>query len=215
MNLKIDELLKLQPGLSCLDNVIEGEITVEIHDKGFYINNTYHIKIVVDYESPFFSEVYETKGALKSDYIHKYSNGMLCLSTPIDLKIAESRDCSLVRLYADFIEPYFFSYEFYERFGFFPYEDRKHGLDGVLDSYREITGIEDYVKVYLLLQSISLRNYKYRGHLSCPCGSNCKTRNCHPNIKTLFLDENVVRQAKQDYKHMERVINEHQRETKQ
>ena len=121
MNLKIDELLKLQPGLRRFDNVIEGIITVEIHDMGFYINNIYHIKIVVDYESPFFSEVYETKGTLKPDYIHKYPNGMLCLSTPIDLKIAESRDCSLVRFYADFIEPYFFSYEFYERFGYFPY----------------------------------------------------------------------------------------------
>ena len=158
--------------------------------------------------------MYETGGVVKTDYKNKYNNGMLCLSTPIDLKIAETIDCSLVRLYLDFIEPYFFSYEFYERFGYFPFDDREHGLFGVLDSYRDITGIEDNVKIFLLLQNISSGAYAYRGHLLCFCGSNCKTRDCHLEIKRLFLDEGVLRQAIQDYKTMENEINEYQRKTK-
>ena len=214
MDLRINELLELQPGLSCTGNIIEGKICVEIHDKGFYINNTYYIKIIVDLKSPFLSKVYETNRAVKKEYKHKYPDGMLCLSTPIDLKIAETKDCSLVKLYTDYIEPYFFSYEFYERYGYFPFDDREHGVIGIMDSYRDITGIDDSSKLLLLLNNIYYDKYKYRGHLPCPCGSNYKTRNCHPGIKDLFLNKSITQQAKMDYYCLELAFDEHKKEAK-
>ena len=106
--LKIDELLKIQPGLSYRNGIVEGDININLHYNGYYVDNNYGIKIIVDYKSPFSSKVYETKGAIRGDYKHKYKDGTLCLSTPIDLKLAEANDCSLIAFFKKFIEPYFF-----------------------------------------------------------------------------------------------------------
>lgn len=212
--LEVEELLKIQPGLVFHDGIIEGEILINLHHNGYYISDTYNIKIDINKESPFNSKVYETKGAIRNDYEHKYSDGMLCLSTPIDLKVSESKNCSLVAFYNDFIEPYFFSYDYFERYGYYPFEDRRHGLEGVLDSYCDIVGIKDYSLVWELIRDIALRKYKYRGHAKCPCGSNKKARNCHPNILDLCKDYNVIEQVIEDYKYILRVVNGYKKQTK-
>ena len=155
-NLKVEELIKIQPGLAYHQGIIEGRIEINLHHNGYYVNNNYDIKIIIDNESPFSSKVYETKGAIREDYEHKYTDGMLCLSTPIDLKLAEAKDCSLVVFFYDFIEPYFFSYEYFERYGYYPFNDRCHGSVGILDSYCDLTGIKDYEKLAKLIMDISL-----------------------------------------------------------
>ena len=215
IKLRINELLELQPGLKYEDGIIEGEIILSLHAQGFYLDSKYHIKIIINYEFPFLSEVYETAGAIKPNYEHIYENGLLCLSTPIDLILSEDKDGSILGLYIDYIEPYFFSYEYFERYGFFPFGERKHGLFGVLDSYCDIIGMQDYAKVLSLLQKIAFDKYRYRGHLPCPCGSKLKTRNCHPKISKLFLNGRIVEQVKKDYNTMELVINECKRKAKQ
>lgn len=212
--LRIEELMIIQPGLTYHDGIIEGEIEINLHHNGYYVNGNYNIKIIIDSESPFSSKVYETKGAVRKDYEHKYKDGMLCLSTPIDLKLAEAKDCSLVTFFNDFIEPYFFSYDYFERYGYYPFDDRCHGSVGIIDSYCDITGIKDYEKLAKLIMDISLGKYTYRGHLNCPCGSNNKTRNCHPNILNLFQNESIIEQVSRDYNFILRELNEYKRKAK-
>lgn len=139
---------------------------------------------------------------------------MLCLATTIDLKLAESKDCSMVSFYYDYIEPYFFSYEYYCRYGYFPFGDREHGLIGVIDSYCDIMGISDYKIAIALLNDIATDKYIYRGHLNCPCGSGLKARNCHPGLVNLFKDHEVFEQVKKDISDMKESFNEYKKSSK-
>ena len=36
------------------------------------------------------------------------------------------------------VEPYYYSYEYFSRFGEFPYGDRGHDLVGVIETYQQI-----------------------------------------------------------------------------
>lgn len=211
--LKIDELLELQPGLKYHNNIIDGEIQLNLNHNGYYSNSRYSIKIEINYDSPFCSYVFETSGIIK-DYMHKYTNGVLCLATTIDLKLSESIDCSFVSFFYNYIEPYFFSYEYYCRYGYFPFGDRAHGIEGIIDSYCDITGIKDYKTIITLLNDISVEKYVYRGHLACPCGSGIKARNCHPGIVNLFKSNDVLEQTKKDINTLKECYNEHKRTSK-
>lgn len=213
-NLKIEELLIIQPGLTYHDGIIEGEIEINLHHNGYYVSDNYNIKIIIEKDSPFNSKVYETQGRIEKNYKHKYIDGSLCLSAPIELKIAEANDCSFVAFYTNFIAPYFFSYEYFMRFGNYPFGDREHGLIGILASYCDVTGINDDSKMFEIIRDIHTGNYKYRGHFLCPCGSGKKARNCHPNIVCLFKNKGIIEQIDNDYDLILGELNEYKRKAK-
>lgn len=213
-NFQIEELLKIQPGLAYHNGIIEGKIFVKLNYNGFYVDNTYIIKIIIEEDSPFNSKVYETQGKIEKNYKHKYIDGRLCLSAPLELKIAEANDCSFVVFYNNFIAPYFFSYEYFIRFGDYPFGDREHGLIGILASYCDVTGIDDNFKMFEIIRNIHTGNYKYRGHSLCPCGSSKKTRNCHPNIICLFKNKSIIEQIDADYDLILGELNEYKRKAK-
>ena len=96
------------------------------------------------------------------------------------------------------VESYFYSYEYYIRFGEFPFGERGHDLIGIVEAYQEIFNEQDIFKVYKLLQAISLR--KYKGHLLCPCNSGIITRKCHGNyIYPFIYDDQLHHIAQKDY----------------
>lgn len=70
-----------------------------------------------------------------------------------------------------YVESYFFSYEYYKRYGIYPFGEYSHG----------IKGLDEYFAEYFKLEDINVNNRrniieyiflnKYRGHNYCPCGS--------------------------------------------
>ena len=76
----------------------------------------------------------------------------------------------------EFVEPYFFSYEYYQRFGCFPFGERSHGIEGILQSFGDVFQETDNIKVCKILMFIY--SDRYRDHLPCPCGSGKKYKNC-------------------------------------
>ena len=64
----------------------------------------------------------------------------------------------------------------FEKYNTYPFGDRKHGYKGLLDYYLNDLNLtkEHYREIVFIIY-----NNKYRGHLSCICGSGKKLRNCH------------------------------------
>jgi hypothetical protein len=58
-----------------------------------------------------------------------------------------------------------------------PFGERSHGLQGLLESYGELIGIDDPTKVGPYLDC--LRRGRIKGHWDCPCGSKRRIRDCH------------------------------------
>lgn len=214
----IENLLTYQKGLSIIGEkddriLLEGKIFVNVIYDSFPVQRYYDVKIIVNPEAVYLSDVYETGGYIDS-YCHKYKDNRLCLATNIDLVISNSENNSLVMFCKEYIEQYFFIYEYYTTYGFFPYGDRAHDLEGIKSSYKEITGIKDDLNLIRFLLQICRKEFHYRGHLPCPCGSSERTRNCHPKILKLMTDELVYKQVCIDFLGMVKEIEEHKRKAK-
>lgn len=58
-----------------------------------------------------------------------------------------------------------------------PFGEHEHGAKGILSVYTKLIGTSDPDTVRRYLET--LRQSKVRGHLTCPCGSGEKIRDCH------------------------------------
>ncbi len=77
-----------------------------------------------------------------------------------------------------------------------PFGERKHGRDGLLEAYAEMVGTSDINAVVRYLDCLSKETLK--GHWSCPCGSNRRVRDCHREelqALRLRIPPRVARQA--------------------
>lgn len=87
------------------------------------------------------------------------------------------------------LQSYFESQTFFETQGGWPYGQRSHGQQGVLESYSDVLGIEpEYGVVRTYLEALARSQLK--GHHLCPCGSGLRLRQCHFE-KLTYLAEQV------------------------
>ncbi len=216
----IQEFLKYQPDMKLVNVegkiILEGKIFVNRIFDNFLVQKYYYIKTDVNKENLFLSDVYELGNEI-NNYMHKYPDGKLCLSTNIDLLLSSKKSYSLVTFCKDYIESYFFSYEYYCTYGFFPFNDRAHDTKGIISSYADILGINEPNVLLNFLAKVLLGEYKYRGHLPCQCGSGLKTRNCHAETKNfieLINDPNAQKSIYFDFLYIKEALNENKRKAK-
>lgn len=106
---------------------------------------------------------------------------------------------------SEYVETYFFSYEFYQRYGEFPFGERGHGFEGIIQTYSDFFNETDMGKTIRLMASISTR--QYRGHSQCPCGSGLKLRSCHgPSIMKFYTDNRLKTIVRKDYFLLEEAV---------
>lgn len=139
--------------------------------------NEYSISIDLKSIPP---QVTETRGAVPKDYPHRYMNGKLCLeATPrIMIECTHNNDFDFECWFNGFLTPYFFTLEYYKRFGDYPFGERSHGITGILEYYKEYFNLTSIQQTRAFLKQVS-KMKRYRGHLLCPCGSKKRIRNCH------------------------------------
>lgn len=75
------------------------------------------------------------------------------------------------------LHSYFVSQSMFEQTGEWPFGDRAHDVDGLMDAYRGILQLEDDADVLAYIRLLRLKNIK--GHHDCPCRSGKKVRHCH------------------------------------
>lgn len=201
---QIVDLLRIQSGLHIKSETekrieLTGEILVNCESKGYFLSDRYAVEIVIPLGSDKLPFVIDKGNRIAKDYPHRYKNGELCLETDTIIRIHFLDGFSLTEWINDFVEPYYFSYEFYQRYGEFPFGERGHGLQGILETYQELFQEENLAKVYALMKSICKDTY--RGHLLCPCGSGKRFRVCHGQMVMKYYTDNRLKEiVRADYK---------------
>lgn len=171
-NLRVEECDNHTPRRLCGEFIMN----TEYNEVCFY--KQYSIDVNLTKTPPY---VIETEGKISKNYPHRYSDGGLCLETDSRIKIecySDNNEFDLEFWFNHFLIPYFFTFEYYMRYGEFPFGERSHNLKGILEYYREHYRLDslDQTKNYLFQIS---KMKCYRGHLLCPCGSGKRIRNCH------------------------------------
>lgn len=160
------------------NNTLEGNIEVNRKVNDEIIKGCYPVRIV--FNKDFIPYVYDIGGKINKKYSHKYHDSRLCLATDIEQQIFINDKKSICKWIEKYVESYFISYEYYKRYGTYPFGQYSHGTQGILEfccEYFELKNNDTNQKIieYILLHT-------YRGHDLCPCGSNRRVRNCHKEI---------------------------------
>lgn len=198
-----------------LDSItLSGSIKVFRAHNGFTVNKLYTLDIVIPIGSNVLPYVLDTGNHIDSQYPHYYATSkQFCLETDSRIALRFIDGFSLVDWVDEFVEPYYFSYEYYQRFGEFPFGERSHGTLGVLESYQDYFSANDIAQAYNILTFVC--NSPYRGHQPCPCGSKRKLRNCHgKKILTVYQNPAIMRLIKEDYPNIIKYVKQQGAESK-
>ncbi len=178
---------------------ITGTITFKATYNGVSLSGAYDIEIALPSDYPDMPPAAkETGGVIPADF-HKNDNGSLCLAAPIEVRKQFNKQPNLIGFIDHLVVPFLYSYSHKTKYNYLPYGELSHGEEGLAESYRAL--LESYkdrfnvfsdIEVLELLKVIAESNY--RGHLSCPCGSFFKLRECHG--KALLK---IMRQQTNDY----------------
>lgn len=115
---------------------------------------------------------------------HVNDDGTMCLGAPLEIRRKYKQDPSLLAFINLLLIPFLYSFSFKENHGHMPFGELSHGSKGVTEYYKELFGTDSNLKVMELLKIIVEDNY--RGHISCPCESGKRLRNCHgPQIREI------------------------------
>lgn len=167
---------------------LHGHITVFRSCNDFTLRKTYALDVVIPIGSDRLPFVIDIDRQIRQDYQHYYyQNGMLCLETDSKIRIRFIDGFNLVEWMSEFVEIYYFSYEYYERYGSFPFGDRDHDIIGVIQTYQDLLIAKNEAEAYKLMKFI--KDHEYRGHHTCPCGSGRSLRNCHGQAMLRFYKD--------------------------
>lgn len=208
---QVDRLLTAYPKLNIIESNSKrirlcGSIEVYRSAYDYTLQKEYPIEIDIPLGNDELPTIIETNSLIASDYPHRYKNGSLCLETNTSIRMRFIDGFDLIAWMDEFVEPYFFSYEYYTRYGSFPFGERPHGLSGVVHTYQEIFHTDDPRKACALLRYVA--EEAYRGHAPCPCGSGEKLRKCHGQyLKPFIMDPRKKAIALSDLQYLRRELN--------
>ncbi len=122
--------------------------------------------------------VYETAGTVErvADR-HMYPSGRCCTCIWEEW-LAKSIDTSVEAFCDGPLHNFFLSQFMFDKTRKWPFGDRSHGVDGVIEAIGDLLGVgpdEDAARRYI--EIVAAREIK--GHWACPCGSGKRLRNCH------------------------------------
>lgn len=106
---------------------------------------------------------------------HVEPNGIACLTVPEEWHFL-SKDRSFAAFIEGPIKNFLVSQSTYEATGQWPFGERPHGYDGLIDAYGAWFGSNDPAVIRSHLRYLAAETPK--GHWDCPCGSGKKIRRC-------------------------------------
>lgn len=96
--------------------VLSGTIEVNRVSKEFVVCKEYKISVIIPLYSDDLPYVIDLGHSIDENYMHRYQNRRLCLETDTNIRIRFCEGFSLSVWMSEFVEPYFFSYEYYQRY---------------------------------------------------------------------------------------------------
>lgn len=181
---QITELQQVHTGLTQVSadgnkTILKGPLCFEASAKDLDpITECFEIEIVIPETYPEdLPRVRETGGKIGADYDHVYESGTLCLAVPIEERRVFLEQPSLLGYVNRLVVPYFYGFCHWKTHDVHPFDESEHGPEGIVHHYMDLLGLTDELTVLAVIAF--LYEHGYRGHHSCPCGSEDKVRNCH------------------------------------
>lgn len=105
------------------------------------------------------------------------TSGTACLFVDESWLLSVGGDPSFLEFLDGPVRNFFLGQALVEAGKDWPFGERTHGLEGLLQAYGEWFGTEDEAVILRYLEYLSKK--KFKGHWECPCGSGEKLRKCH------------------------------------
>ncbi|BBO78287.1 hypothetical protein DSCW_57040 [Desulfosarcina widdelii] len=155
---------------------IRGELKLSASYNEEYIQDSFHVEILIPPDYPeSVPIVWETEGRIPNGF-HKYRSKALCLGPPLQVKMKFRENPTLLGFVENLLIHYLFGRCSYEKNGVVPFGEYSHER-GMLDSYKEAFHLQTDIQALQMVKLIA--EGKYKGHLTCPCGSGKRIRHCH------------------------------------
>jgi hypothetical protein len=121
---------------------------------------------------------------------HRNPDGCLCLRTPVEQYLVFSKVPTLENFMKNLLNPYLLSWLWYQRFTEMPWGERKHGILGLVESYKDLLKLKNCKHTIQFMVEFIKNEIHHRK--DCPCGSGLSLKRCHGNI-ILELEHNLPR----------------------
>jgi hypothetical protein len=108
---------------------------------------------------------------------HVNTNGTACVLLPEDRWWSFPPGRPFLDYLTVPLHNYFLGQSVVEAGGTWPFSEHRHGVNGIIDFYKERFHAGDAKVAVLLLKLVATGRFK--GHWQCPCASGKKLRHCH------------------------------------
>jgi hypothetical protein len=167
-----------QPDLraTIVDGAVQVRGSYAVHDGGGVLDR-YQIEIRFPRDYPkTLPVVEEIGGRIPRIADHHISvDGTACLLVPEEWLLA--KDQSVRAFFDGPMKDFFLGQLLVEAGKPWPFGQRSHGYEGLIEAYMDLLGISDPTRVTAYFDC--LRRKALKGHFDCPCGSNKRLRYCH------------------------------------
>ncbi len=148
-------------------------------------------------------KVWELGGRIPKDF-HKFSDESLCLGASLDVKIKFHEHPNLLGFVERSVVEYLFGYSYKLKHGELPVGERSHGLQGVIEHYKELFSTQDLVVVVKLLEALVCETYQ--ADRQCPCCSGKTLKQCHGETLSNLLHFQALEDYIVDFININRVF---------
>ncbi|MBA2491859.1 MAG: hypothetical protein H0V34_09195 [Gammaproteobacteria bacterium] len=161
------------------ETIVSGALPFEASADGFEtIADRFEIELAIPDAFPdMLPRVRETAGRIERSYPHINVEGTLCLAIPVEQRRIFFEQRSLLGFVNRLVIPYLYGYCHWNQCGRHPFDEEKHGAEGIVQYYIGKLHLADELAVLGVV--CFLYEHGYRGHHPCPCGSGLKVRSCH------------------------------------
>lgn len=168
-------------------DVFTGEVVLNHIFNDVRMTGKFNVDITVSRDfSLALPAVKEISNRIDKTYPHKYEEGYLCLASNLDLKMHFRQDKDISSFVDKYITPYFYTYRYFEEYGIYPYGERSHGVMGDLEYLKDLLNVMSWDQVFDFMEFVIQSSY--RGHVTCPCGSEKRLRDCHGTTLRKMID---------------------------
>lgn len=152
-------------------------LNAEYNDIPLY--DEYEIEVDIPQEFPeSLPKVREVSNRIPQEFGHFLDDGSLCLAAMCELADFVASNGTIIGYIEKYVMSYLYAASYFSRYKEIPFGERTHGIVGIKEAYMERYNCdEEDVLISLLRVLVGLQ--RYRGHDTCPCGSNKKLRECH------------------------------------
>lgn len=180
----IIEILEVFPKLKLLEKDKRKSLYGEIDIFDFVGNyvTSYEIKVILPINYPYgFPLLFETGNKFEHvEYRHVNDDGSCCVCSLKEADLVKQKGIPIKAFFLKYVIPYLANQVYFETAGEWANGDYDHGIEGILQFYKELFTIDNLEKVISLLSFLGFT--KLNRNDKCYCGKNAKLKYCHFEI---------------------------------